>query len=66
MRNGPERKRPPYLPDGYASDETTQADLVILRREDGSEVAVFSATGADPAEVERAAWDDFGERPAKG
>lgn len=36
--------------------------IAVLRREDGSEVAVLSATGADPAEVERAAWEDFGGR----
>ena len=56
MRNGPEEKRPPYLPSGYHLDES---DLLILRREDGSEVAVFGATGADPREIERAAWEDF-------
>ncbi len=28
-------------------------------REDGSEVAAFSALGADPLEVIAAAWEDF-------
>ncbi len=57
MRNGPERKRPPYLPDGYTSDETTDLDLVILRRADGSEAACFGER-ASVEEVERAAWED--------
>ena len=56
-RDGDRERRSPYLPSGYRLDE--EAGFVILRREDGSEVAVFSATGADPAEVERAAWEDF-------
>ena len=48
----------PYLPSGYRLDETGR-DFAVLRREDGSEVAAFSATGADPREIERAAWEDF-------
>jgi hypothetical protein len=43
-------RRSPYLPDDYRLDELTERDFVILRRPDGSEVAVFSATGADPKE----------------
>ncbi len=57
--DGGRESRSPYLPSSYALDETTYPDAVILRREDGSEVAAFSATGADPREVERAAWEDF-------
>ena len=44
--------------------DETDPELVILRRPDGSEVAVFGEL-ADPREVERAAWEDFkgrGER----
>ncbi len=48
---------PPYLPDCYASDETADPDLVILRRADGSEVAVFGER-ASVEEAERAAWED--------
>ncbi len=55
-RGGPRRGL--YLPSGYRLDETDR-ELLILRREDGSEVANFSATGADATEVERAAWEDF-------
>ena len=61
MRNGPERKRPPYLPDGYTSDETADPDLVILRRADGSQVAHLGER-ASIEEVERTAWEDFGRR----
>jgi hypothetical protein len=35
------------------------ADLLILLRPDGSEVAAFSALGADPSEVIAAAWEDY-------
>ena len=60
MRDGgPERRRTPYLPSGYHLDDENDPDFVVLRREDGSEVAVFSATGADPKEIERTAWEDF-------
>ena len=56
-RNGNRERRSPYLPTGYRLDE--DADFSVLRREDGSEVARLSATGADPAEVEHVAWEDF-------
>ena len=56
--NGPREGRGPYLPSGYYLDELDGRDLVVLRRPDGSEVAVFSALGADPAEMERRAWED--------
>ena len=58
---GPEGRRTPYLPSGYRLDET-DPDEVVLRRGDGSEVAVFSQTGADPKEVEREAWEDHRKR----
>ena len=56
--NGPKEGRGPYLPSGYTLDET-DPDEVVLRRADGSEVATFSAVGADRKEIERAAWEDF-------
>ena len=65
VRNGPGKKRPPYLPDGFSLDETTDPGTVILRRPDGSEVIVFGER-ANPREIERAAWEDLGgqgERP---
>ncbi len=62
--DGDRERRSPYLPSGYRLDE--EADFAVLRREDGSEVAVFSATGADPKEVERAAWEDFRGRESAG
>jgi hypothetical protein len=59
MSDGQRQERGLYLPSGYRLDELAVRDLVILRRPDGSEVTVFSATGADPKEVERVAWEDF-------
>ena len=58
-RDGPREPRRPHLPSDYRLDETTMRDFVILRRPDGSEVAAFAATGADPKELERWAWEDF-------
>ena len=57
-RDGEGEKRRPYLPTGYRLDEG-QPSFLVLRREDGSEAASFSARGADPREIERAAWEDF-------
>ena len=45
-----------WLPFGYYLDR--DADLLILRRSDGSFVAAFSALGADLFEVELRAWED--------
>jgi hypothetical protein len=45
--------REPYLPFDYALYESVR-ELVVLRHEDGSEVAAYSADGADPREVGRA------------
>ncbi len=58
--DGGREERRPYLPSGYSLDE--EADFAVLRRPDGSEVAVFSATGADPREIEGRAWEDHRER----
>ena len=61
MRDGGPDRRSPYLPSGYRLDET-DPDEVVLRREDGSEVAAYSATGADPKKIEREGWEDHRER----
>ena len=57
MNDGQREGRAPYLPSGYRLDE--EADFAVVRREDGPEVAAFSATGADPKEVRRRAWEDL-------
>ena len=44
------------LPPGYAPKG--DPDLLVLLRPDGSELAAFSARGADPLEVIAAAWED--------
>ena len=54
-----------YLPSGYTLDETDPA-AIVLRRPDGSEVAVYSAAGADSKEMERQAWEDFRVRGSRG
>ena len=45
-----------YLPFGYYLDR--DADLLMLRRSDGSLVAAFCASGVDLFEVELTAWED--------
>jgi hypothetical protein len=45
------------LPPGYRIGE--DPDLLVVLRPDGSEVAAFSALGADPLEVIAAAWADY-------
>lgn len=35
------------------------ADLLVVLRPDGSEVAAFSALGANPMEVIATAWEDY-------
>ncbi len=61
MSDGQPGGRAPYLPSGYRLDET-DPDFAVLRREDGSEAAVFGATDADAKEIERAAWEDHRQR----
>ena len=54
------------LPPGYGLEHG--AGVLLLRREDGSVAATFSAEGAVPAEVARTAEGDHdrnGERPAR-
>ena len=67
MRTSPSRRSPKghgaryaqeesWLPFGYHLEH--DADLLIVRRSEGSFVAAFSAGNADPFEVERAVWED--------
>jgi len=49
--------RPLRLPPGYVLD-ASDPDVLVLRRPDGSSVAAFSARGADPSELRRAAEED--------
>jgi hypothetical protein len=48
------------LPPGYALEHG--ADALLLRREEGSVVAVFSVRGATPSDVARIAWHDHQEK----
>ena len=45
------------LPPGY--DLEYGADVLLLRRADGSSVAAFSASGVAPSEVVRIAEEDY-------
>jgi hypothetical protein len=45
-----------WLPFGYYLEH--DADLLVLRRSNGSFVAAFSAVGAEPFEVELTVWED--------
>jgi hypothetical protein len=45
------------LPPGYELER--DADVLLLRRDDGSVVATFSARGVTPAEVARTAEEDY-------
>jgi hypothetical protein len=45
---------------GYYLDRVTDPDVLILRRSDGSTVAVFSRWGAAKEEIQRAAKEDAG------
>ncbi len=49
------------LPPGYNVE--LDADLLTLRRQDGSTVATFSARGVAMKLVEKAAWEDCGDSP---
>ncbi len=46
-----------YLPPGY--ELNYGADVLLLRRNDGSVVATFSARGATPSEVAKTAEADY-------
>ena len=45
------------LPPGYEVEY--DADVLLLRRADGSTVAAFSARGVSPSEVTRVAEEDY-------
>ena len=62
MNDDQREDRAPYLPSGYRLDDESDPDFAVLRREGGSGVAVFSAAGPDPQEIERRAWEDHRER----
>jgi hypothetical protein len=47
------------LPSGYYAHP--DPDILILKRADGSVVARFSGRGFVAEEVERAAWEDYGD-----
>jgi hypothetical protein len=47
-----------HLPPGY--ELLYGADVLLLRRDDGSVVAALSARGATPSEVARTAEEDYG------
>lgn len=47
------------LPPGYRLEHG--ADVLLLRRDDGSVAAAFSARGVTPAEVARTAEEDYRE-----
>ena len=47
------------LPSGYHAH--LNPDVLVLERADGSVVASFSCRGFVAEEVERAAWQDYGE-----
>jgi len=49
----------PLLPAGYRLE--LGADVLELRRDDGSLVAAFSARGFSEEAVGHAAWEDFSE-----
>ena len=46
------------LPTSYYLDES-DPDILILRRQDDSFVAAFSAQGATREVIEQAAWEDY-------
>lgn len=55
-RGSAERWQGSDLPFGYHVERG--ADMLVLRRPDGSFVAAFEAWGADPFEIEAAVWED--------
>jgi hypothetical protein len=49
----------PLLPKIYYSLDESDPDIVVLRRQDGSFVAAFSARGATSQGIEEAAKEDY-------
>ena len=62
---GEEKRLDLHLPLGYRAQ--LDPDVLILRRADGSQVALFSRRGFVAEAVEQAAWEDYGkhERPSR-
>lgn len=56
-----EREPSLFLPPGYHTD--LDSDVLLLRRADGSQVALFSIRGFVAESVEQAAWEDYGAEP---
>jgi hypothetical protein len=54
---GKMQDKPLRLLPGYVLD-SSDPDVLLLRRSDGSSVAAFSARGADPKAVRKAAEED--------
>ena len=52
---------PQWLPPGYVLDES-DPDILILRRDDGSFVAAFSARGATREGILKAVEEDCAEK----
>ena len=50
-----------YLPPGYRLDES-DPEVLVVRREDGAQVAYCSAHGATREAVEESAWEDYKRR----
>jgi len=53
-----------HLPPGYQAN--LDPDVLILRRPDGSRVALFSRRGFVAEPVEQAAWEDYGGQVSEG
>lgn len=49
------------LPPGYHLNAVTDPDVTMLRRPDGTVVAIFGVE-ADLQEIERVAWEDHEQR----
>lgn len=49
------------LPPYYSLED--EADAILLLGPDGDKVAVFSARGCVPSEIEKTAWHDFSGQP---
>jgi hypothetical protein len=52
-------ERRPLLGNGYYLDLVNRSGLIVLRRDDGTEVAEFSVWDATSEAIERAAREDL-------
>jgi hypothetical protein len=48
-----------YLPPGYGLEYGAEVEVLLLRRDNGSVVAGYSARGTTPAEVAKTAEEDY-------